>query len=52
MTKQEIIKKLEELEREQFELMMKDMWDRADYELDRKYTREIEALREALKKAD
>lgn len=52
MTKQEITKKLEELEREQFELMMKDMCNRADYELDSKYTREIETLREALKKAD
>lgn len=52
MTKQEIAKKLEELDRKQFELMMKDMWDREDYELDRKYTQEMKALREELKKAD
>jgi ribosomal protein L29 len=51
MTKQEINKKLEELDRKQFELMMKDTWDRADYELDRKYTQEMEALRKELEKA-
>ena len=52
MTKQEITKKLEELDRKQFELLMKDMWDREDYELDRKYTQEMKALREELEKAD
>ena len=51
MTKQEITKKLEELDRKQFELMMKDMWDREDYELDRKYTQEMKTLREELERA-
>lgn len=49
MMKQEMVKRIEELDRRQFELMMKDMWDRADYDLDRYYTREIQTLKEALK---
>lgn len=48
MTKQEMVKRIEELDRAQFELMMKDMWDVQDYELDRHYTREIQKLKEAL----
>lgn len=52
MTKQEINKKLKELDRKQFELMMKDIWDWKDYELDRKYTQEMKALQEEFKKAD
>lgn len=31
MTRSEIIKRLEELDREDFFLMMKDVWDSADY---------------------
>lgn len=31
MTKNEIIKRLEELEKEDFFLMMKDVWDNNDY---------------------
>ena len=48
MTKQEMVKRIEELDRAQFELMMKDMWDAQDYELDRHYTREIQKLKEAM----
>lgn len=48
MTKQEMVKRIEELDRRQFELMMKDMWDRADYDLDRYYTQEIQKLKEEL----
>lgn len=48
MTKQEMVKRIEELDRAQFELMMKDMWDAQDYELDRHYTREIQKLKEAV----
>lgn len=48
MTKKEMVKRIEELDCAQFELMMKDMWDAQDYELDRHYTREIQKLKEAL----
>lgn len=48
MTKQEMIKRIEELDRKQFELMMKDTWDRADYDLDRYYTQEIQKLKKEL----
>ena len=48
MTKQEMVKRIEELDRAQFELMMKDMWDAQDYELDRYYTQEILKLKEAV----
>ena len=48
MTKQEMVKRIEELDQAQFELMMKDMWDAQDYELDRYYTQEIKKLREAV----
>ena len=50
MTKQEIIKKLEELDRKQFEHCMKDVWDRHDYELDQQMTVEINVLRCKLEK--
>ena len=48
MMKQEMAKRIEELDCAQFELMMKDMWDAQDYELDRHYTREIQKLKKAL----
>ena len=48
MTKQEMVKRIEELDRRQFELIMKDMWDRADYDLDRYYMQEIQKLKEEL----
>ena len=49
MTKQEMAKRIEELDRAQFELMMKDMWDPDDYALDRYYTQEIRKLEEVLR---
>ena len=52
MTKQEIIKRLDELDKAQFFLMMKDVWERADYELDRAYSREIAQLKEELERAE
>lgn len=38
MTKNEIIKRLEELEKEDFFLMMKDVWDNNDYKKPMKFT--------------
>ena len=46
MTKNEIIKRLEELEKEDFFLMMKDVWDNNDY----KKADEIHAEQRNLKK--
>lgn len=48
MTKQEMVKRIEELDRAQFELMMKDYWNAEDYKLDRYYTQEIDKLRKAV----
>ena len=48
MTKREMVKRIEELDCAQFELMMKDMWDAQDYELDRYYTQEIQKLKKAV----
>lgn len=48
MTKQEMVKRIEELDRAQFELMMKDYWNAEDYKLDRYYTQEIDKLRNAV----
>lgn len=48
MTKQEIIARINELDKEQFFLMMKDMWDRRDYARDAELTREIQALQKLL----
>lgn len=52
MTKQEIIKRLDELDKAQFFLMMKDVWDSADYAMDREYSREIAQLKEELERAE
>lgn len=52
MTKQEIIKKLDELDRLQFEHCMKDRWDHHDYELDQQMTREIAILTTELRKLE
>lgn len=49
MTKQEMEKRLEELERANFFHQMKDRWDASDFEYDRKIFREIRELKEALK---
>lgn len=46
MTKSEIIKRLEELDREDFFLLMKDAWDSADYQKEN----EIHAEQRKLKK--
>ena len=48
MMKKEMMKRIEELDRAQFELMMKDYWNAEDYKLDRYYTQEILKLKEAL----
>lgn len=48
MTKQEITARINELDKEQFFLMMKDMWDRRDYARDAELTREIQALQKLL----
>lgn len=46
MTKNEIVKRLEELDREDFFLLMKDVWDSADYRREN----EIHAEQRKLKK--
>lgn len=48
MTKQEIIKKLDELDREQFMLMMADHWDRRDFDENNRLSREMAELRKML----
>lgn len=49
MTKQEMKKRLEQLERAEFFHAMKDRWDASDFEYDRKISKEIRELKEALK---
>ena len=51
MTRQEIEKKIEELENRRFFLAMKDFWDRKDFELDDKLYDEIRELKKELEKA-
>ena len=48
MTKKEIIAKIEELDKKQFMLMMKDNWDNEDYRMDSYYTMEICKLKAML----
>lgn len=50
MTREEINKRMEELENARFFLAMKDRWDRRDYEADDKMFRELLELKEQLKK--
>ena len=52
MTKQEIIKKLDELDRKQFMLMMADHWDRCDFDENNRLTREMAELRKMLEAAE
>lgn len=52
MTKHDIITKLSNLDCVQFELYMKDRWDRHDYELDEQLTREIAMLTAELRKLE
>lgn len=52
MTKHDIITKLNNLDRIQFEHCMKDRWDRHDYELDQQLTREIAMLTAELRKLE
>lgn len=52
MTKHDIITKLNNLDRVQFELCMKDRWERRDYELDQQLTREIAMLTAELRKLE
>ena len=51
MTRQEIEKKIEELEDREFYLQMKDRWDWKDYEISRKRKEEIRELKKELEKA-
>lgn len=48
MTKQEIIKKLDELDHQQFMLMMQDHWDRYDFDENNRFAREMAELRKML----
>lgn len=50
MNKQEMEKKLKELERDRFFLAMKDRWNEHDYEYDRKLFKEINLLKEEIEK--
>ena len=48
MTRKEINERIEQIERRQFYLMMKDFWNAKDFELDRQYTRELKELKAKL----
>lgn len=52
MTKQEIIKKLDELDRKQLYLMMADHWERRDFDENDRLTREIAMLTAELRKLE
>jgi len=45
MTREEMVKRIDELETRQFYLAMKDRWSNADFDLDRKLSREIRELK-------
>lgn len=51
MTREEIKGKIEEIERRRFFLAMKDMWNREDFERDRKWYNEVRELEKELEKA-
>lgn len=48
MTKQEITARINELDKEQFLLMMKDIWNYRDYARDAELTLEIRALQKLM----
>lgn len=48
MTKQEMQKRIEELEKERFYLAMADRWTSNDYQLDNKLFKEITELKEKM----
>lgn len=50
MTKEEIIKRMEEIKSERFYLAMKDRWSPADFEADRKMLVEFLNLKKELEK--
>lgn len=50
MTKEEIKKKIEELEKQAFYLDMKDHWNQADFDESRRLNTEIELLKKELAK--
>lgn len=52
MTKEEITSKIESLRSRKFYLWMKDHWDRKDFELSDKWTREICELKKALEEME
>ncbi len=49
MTRQEIEKRIEDLENRRFALAMCDRWTQADYDLDDRLSEEIRTLKEQLK---
>lgn len=51
MTRQEIENKIKEIENKRFFLAMKDMWNREDFERDRKWNNEVRELEKELEKA-
>ena len=50
MTREEIIKKMDEIENSRFFLAMKDHWTRADFEIDDKWFDELLELKKELEK--
>ena len=48
MTREEIIKKIDELDRDLFRLQMKDTWNGADYERERRLERQIRDYKKML----
>lgn len=49
MTREEIKKKIEEIENREFYLQMKDRWNRDDFDISRKHREEIRELENLLK---
>lgn len=50
MMKNEIEKRIDELEKARFYLAMKDRWDSRDYAMDREWFNELLALKKELEK--
>lgn len=50
MTREEIIKRMNEIETKRFYLKMKDFWDRKDFETDDKWFKEWFELKKELEK--
>jgi len=52
MTKEEILKKIDELEEDIFYHEMKDRWNNEDFKLNDKYKKELKELKEKLEEIE